>query len=377
VREQELELRTRELAARAEQLRDAFRKAEETSQELMARTHGLRDNDALQAYFNRRLSTILTRHGKRMIGWDEILHPDLPRTTVVQSWRGQASLGEGARQGYSGILSAGWYLDHMRTAEFHYLVDPLPEGHGLSDAEAGRVLGGEACMWGEHITPESIDSRIWPRLAAIAERLWSRREVRDVADMYRRLGLMRERLEREGLGHEGHTARMARRITGGQESNALVRLLELTEPVSFGERVSRQRLTQQTPLGFAVDAARPEPPSHWGFRALAASVLAGEGDAAEARRQLDSAFTSWGKLPEEIEGLAGRAPLAGDARPAAKALARVGEIGREALTGGAGSRAEWAAARLAELDSLARPQGLLRVSVIPAVRMLVRGSGGR
>src|ERR1041385_4496920 len=75
----------------------------------------------------------------------------------------------------------------MTSAESHYLVDPIPEGSTVTGEAAARVLGGEACMWGEHITPETIDSRIWPRLAAIAERLWSPREVRDVADMYRRL----------------------------------------------------------------------------------------------------------------------------------------------------------------------------------------------
>jgi hexosaminidase len=339
------------------------------------REHGLADNAALQAYFNRRLSNILTHHGKRMIGWDEIFHPDLPRTTVVQSWRGQASLGEGARQGYAGILSAGWYLDHMRTAEYHYLVDPLNEGANLAPVEAARVLGGEACMWGEHLSPESIDSRIWPRLAAIAERLWSPREVRDVPDMYRRLDLMRSRLELAGLGHESHTARMARRLANGEDPAPLEALLQLMEPVRFGERASLQKLTQPIPLVFAVDAARPDPPAHWAYRALVAGFLAGDAgrNGGAALNRLDSAFVNWRRMPEEIARLGERAPLARDAMPAAQALARIAAIGAEAL--GRGSRpAEWRNARLAELDSLSRPHGLLRVSVIPAVRMLVEGT---
>src|SRR6185503_20072409 len=101
----------------------------------------------------------------------------------------------------------------------------LPAGGPLTPEQEDRVLGGEACMWGEHLTPESIDSRIWPRLAAIAERLWSPRDVRDVADMYRRLAVMRGRLEQVGLGHDAHTARMARRLAGSEPAGALTGLL--------------------------------------------------------------------------------------------------------------------------------------------------------
>jgi hexosaminidase len=343
------------------------------------RAHRLENNGALQAYFNRRLSAILTRHGKRMVGWDEILHPALPRTTVVQSWRGQASLLEGARRGYRGILSAGWYLDHMRTAEFHYLVDPLPEGNALSAAEASRVLGGEACMWGEHVTPESIDSRIWPRLGAIAERLWSPRDVRDVPDMYRRLGVLRGRLELLGLGHEAHTARMARRLADGQDAAPLTALLELMEPVRFGERASLQPLTQQIPLVFAVDAARPDPPSQWNSRSLVTAALTAGGAGAVAWRSLDSTFTAWAALAPAIDSLAEREPLVKDAVPAAHALARVAAIGSEAMPTRwqTAPPPEWIKAKLAELDALAKPQGLLRVTVIPAVRQLVESRGAR
>lgn len=333
--------------------------------------HQLPDNHALQNYFNRRLLRILTRHGKRMVGWDEIFHPDLPKTTIVQSWRGQASLTEGAKQGYSGILSAPWYLDAMRTAEFHYLADPLT-GTTLTAEESARILGGEACMWGEHLSIESIDSRIWPRMAAIAERLWSPQEVRDVADMYRRLDLMRPRLELAGLGSEGHVARMARQLANGQDPTSLRQLLELVEPARFGERASIQKLTQQSPLVFVADGARPEPPSHWAYRALAMELLSANPGNAKAR--LDSAFARWRRFPLEIERLSAAAPLARDALPAARGLARVAAIGAEALQAPTGAeRAEWARGRLAELDSLYRLQGLLRISVVPAVRLLVQG----
>jgi len=80
------------------------------------------------------------------------------------------------RAGYRVILSNDYYLDLMRPASFHYANDPLGgEAAGLSDAEKARVLGGEACQWTELVSPENADFRIWPRMAAIAERLWSGR----------------------------------------------------------------------------------------------------------------------------------------------------------------------------------------------------------
>jgi hexosaminidase len=338
-------------------------------------TNHLADNEALQAYFNRRLSVILGRHGKRMMGWDEILHAGLPSTTVIQSWRGQQSLGDGARKGYSGILSAGYYLDHMQTSEFHYLVDPLPADIALTPEQAARVMGGEACMWHEHVTPESIDSRIWPRMAAIAERFWSPREVRDVPDMYRRLGVMRSRLEALGLEHETHTHRMARRLAGGHDAGALDRVLSLVEPVRFGERSSLQRPTQLTPLTFAVDAARPDPPAHWKYRALALAATSSRADASSARRTLSASFAEWTALLPAIDSLARLTLRAREVLPAARALVRVAAIGSDALARlEAGSvDAEWSKARLAELEALNAPQGLLRISVIPAVATLVRG----
>ena len=75
------------------------------------REHNLSNNHEFQRYFNKRLQAIVSKHGKRMEGWDEILDPDLPKDIVIQSWQGQKSLVHAARQGYAGLLSAGYYLD--------------------------------------------------------------------------------------------------------------------------------------------------------------------------------------------------------------------------------------------------------------------------
>lgn len=337
------------------------------------RTHGLRDNEALQAHFNDRLSKILTRHHRILVGWDEILHPGLPAGSVVQSWRGTEYLGRAVRQGMGAILSAPYYLDHMKTAEEHYLADPLPAGHGLSPEEEARVLGAEACMWAEHVNQETVDSRIWPRMAALAERFWSPASVRDVDDMYRRLSLASIGLERVGLTHEAHTFRMLRLLAGRRGVQPLHDLLYATMPVSFGERGRLQGTTQLTPFSRLVDAARPDPWLRSRLNQLARTVTSDPAGAPAARAELRRTFDGWQPLASQVVALADTLPLAADGIPAAHALGELGRLGREALDRleRGGGDDGWRAATRARLDTLAAPQGLLRLAGVQAVRILV------
>ncbi|MGA2219670.1 MAG: family 20 glycosylhydrolase, partial [Terracidiphilus sp.] len=184
--------------------------------------HGLKDDAALQAYFTGRLQKVVASHHRIMEGWDEVLQPDTPKDVVIQSWRGQKSLALAARQGNRGLLSTGYYIDLNQSAAQHYLADPLSgDGNSLTPEERARVLGGEATMWSEFVTPENIDSRIWPRTAAIAERLWSPQDVRDVDSMYKRLEAVSQKLEYYGLEHYSFSHLMLQRMTGESDPRAL------------------------------------------------------------------------------------------------------------------------------------------------------------
>lgn len=90
------------------------------------RDNKLADSHALQAWFNRRLETILEKHHRRMVGWDEIFHPDLPKSILIQSWQGQDALGQVAQSGYKGILSTGFYLDQPQSTAYHYRNEIVP-----------------------------------------------------------------------------------------------------------------------------------------------------------------------------------------------------------------------------------------------------------
>lgn len=89
-------------------------------------TQGLKDHRALQAYFNQRLQKILQKHQRKMIGWDEIQHKDLPKDIVIHSWRGPDGVSDAVSHGFQSILSTGYYLDQAQTGAYHYRNDPIP-----------------------------------------------------------------------------------------------------------------------------------------------------------------------------------------------------------------------------------------------------------
>ncbi len=191
----------------------------------------LETNHDLQTYFNLKIQKILQKNNKIMMGWDEIFQPELPKNVVIHSWRGNAAMIEAAKQGYQTVLSQGYYIDLMLPAKKHYLNDPLQPNNKLSESARKNILGGEATMWGELVTPLTIDSRIWPRTAAIAERLWSERTVHDVSNMYKRLKNISFELERLGLTHIRNQEVILRNISDNQDISALKDLVQICEPL--------------------------------------------------------------------------------------------------------------------------------------------------
>ena len=193
-----------------------------------------------------------------MVGWDEIFQTNLPKDIVIHSWRGPKSLVEAAQKGYQGILSNGYYIDLCQPAEAHYLNDPLPADSPLDDSQKALILGGEATMWAELVTPETIDSRIWPRTAAIAERLWSPASVRNVDDMYRRLGPIRPPSRSSAFSISRTRTCSSRRLAAGPRIKPLKVLAEAVEPLKGYDRHGQTEYMSLSPFTRFVDACAPE-----------------------------------------------------------------------------------------------------------------------
>jgi hexosaminidase len=203
---------------------------------------GLKTNHDLQTYFNIRLEKILKKLNKKLMGWDEIMTPTMPTTAVIHSWRGEneglpkgGSLISAAKKGYQTVLSNGYYIDRMLSVEHHYSVDPIGDVE-LTSEEQKRVLGGEATMWSELTTPLTIDSRIWPVTAAIAERFWSPEHVTDVDSMLKRLNDINKKLEELGITHIKNRAVILRNLNANEDNTALQTLSKLCEPLKIYSR---------------------------------------------------------------------------------------------------------------------------------------------
>jgi hexosaminidase len=335
---------------------------------------GIKDNHALQTYFNQRLLEILKKHGKRMMGWDEIFQPDLPKDVVIHSWRGAKALAEAAKKGYDGILSNGYYIDLSYPASQHYAADPLPADSGLNEAEAAHILGGEATMWGEWVSPETIDSRIWPRTATIAERLWSPREVNDVEDMYRRLKIISRQLEELGLTHQKNQAAMLRRLAQDEDTGPLQTLASVVEPVKEYRRYQQRPQTMLSPLTGLVDAAQPESEAAREFARLVDGLLSDAPRFELRSQEIQNTLTEWRNAGTELEAMIDRSPALHEARPLALDLSKMGIAGMEALSflrKGVAPTIEWRDSVLATLEQAAQPKAALEFPIIPSVRELV------
>jgi hexosaminidase len=179
---------------------------------------GLSNEDALQGWFIARLQKYLAAHGRKLIGWDEILEGGLPSNATVMSWRGAKGGIEAAHLGHDVVMapSPDLYFDHLQSAAADepsgrldlrtladiYAFDATPAG--MSADAAMHVLGAQANLWTEHMrTTELVEHAAFPRLAALAEVLWSPPSTHDWRGFIARLVPQMDRYRARGVAAAG------------------------------------------------------------------------------------------------------------------------------------------------------------------------------
>jgi hexosaminidase len=341
------------------------------------RVHSIKDGAALQVLFTARVEKIVADHNKIMEGWDEILQPNTPKNVVIQSWRGPGSLAEAARNGYRGVLSSGYYIDLNQSAAEHYLVDPLGDvAAALTPEQKGRVLGGEATMWTDIVSADNMDNRIWPRTAAIAERLWSPEQTKDVDSMYQRLAIVSWKLGYYGPRHRLITDEMLVRMSGDPDPVALKVLAAVVQPPRMYDRQQLRNFGDFTPLNRLDDAVPPESDTARAFDEIAKRIVSGTATAHEwqqAREWLEL----WRDNDATLQPLLKRSYLTQDLAPVSSNLRQVAEIGLQALDDLHGHHLVSADVRQKNIDflkSAAKPQAVLLLMPAPSVERLVQAT---
>jgi len=309
------------------------------------------------------------------------------KTIVIQSWRGVDSLAAAAKMGYRGILSNGYYLDLGWSAARHYAMDPLGgPAAALAPEQKQLILGGESCIWSEYVNAENIDSRIWPRNAAIAERLWSPEGTSDVASMYARMDTEATRLEWLGLTHRSFQRGMLQRIAGSWTPAEFDALRALAQALEHQKDYSREASagnapTSLTPLNRLVDAVYPESDVSRRFflfvDQFVGSSCKDSALAAEIRAQL----AEWATIDGRLQALAQRSLLVREATPASAALSQTAKIGMDALDviqKGAPLSDEVKKNELTTLNALEQQahNSQLTIPELPAFQKLVEAAGG-
>ncbi|MCU5773375.1 beta-N-acetylhexosaminidase [Erwiniaceae bacterium BAC15a-03b] len=459
--------------------------------------HQLKDEHALQAYFNARVEKILEKHQRQMVGWDEIYHPDLPRSILIQSWQGQDALGAVAKDNFRGILSTGFYLDQPQAAAYHYRNEVYPHGldgadqlqsseqaqswqfsmprlkgsavngsFTLIDGQQGwrgfidfsgksrrmvrdirwlapdqltfsvdtwmgevqpvvtlngdkltgymlvgnvrypasgsklaqvpqgtqpvvpdekqqqeNLLGGEAALWAENINASVLDIKLWPRAFAVAERLWSAKDVTDEDNMYQRLAAV-DRWSAVSVGLQQHTQTQSQMIRLANSSD-IVPLQIFSEALEQAQYYTRQHLKFQAghyhlfePLNRLADALPAESSKVRALDKQVDALIANRGDqqAAQAIRQQ---LRRWQNNIPQVMPLIERNYQLKALQPVASQLAQISQIGIELVASLESHRAFGAhevAQMQATLDKAAQTQDEVVIALVYPLEKLLRAS---
>ncbi|MBM3444831.1 MAG: beta-hexosaminidase [Bacteroidetes bacterium] len=382
------------------------------------KANGLTTTLALQNYFNKRVRGILEKNGKVAVGWDEVLMKEIndsaakhyfetgrydqlietavPKDMVIQSWRGMEALLSSAKNGYKSILSKGYYIDLVQPASYHYLTDPIPfrneviipdseanfnrfesdiiekikKGERLlTEQEEQLILGGEATMWTEHVTTETMDSRIWPRTAAIAERLWSAPTVRDVDDMYRRMDLISIQLEALGCTHLKNRDMMLRRLTGLQDVRALSSVVQWLEPVQGYQRNKLNNFTRFSPYTLTVDIAVPDQKAVRDLHKYVQSYVQRTDTA--WKQEVRDLFYQWIASDREVQSIAQTRPALADLAVHASHLRAIATSALQVLNTRGVDKQQAVDQLNKQLSESAKPVGHCKLRVGDAMKLLL------
>lgn len=255
----------------------------------------------------------------------------------------------------------------------------------LTTAQQKLILGGEVCMWAEFISDESVESRIWPRTGAIAERLWSAQQVQDADSMYRRLGATSAQLEQLGLRHRSNTEVALARAAGGDSLAPLMVLADVAEPASIQVREKEAQTaggiqTSDLALNRMVDVIVPESELARRFSAEVDQFIASSFKDAKAEAYIRNCLTTWRDNDAQLQPRLQNSYLLKEVSPVSQNLSAIGTAGLQALDfidRRESAPEMWRVQQVATAEEAGKPTADLILAVAPAVQKIVEASAQR
>ena len=194
--------------------KDHWKRSEEM--QALIRQFGLKDEAELHSWFIKQMDAFLTKHGRRLVGWDEILQGGLAPGATVMSWRGESGGITAANAGHDVVMAptSHTYFDYYQGPPEKeplaiggnlplskvYEYEPIP--NAIAPGKTRHVLGVQGQLWGEYIsTPQHLDYMAYPRAAALAEVGWSPKTSKDYEYFLTRLNHHIERLKAIGISY--------------------------------------------------------------------------------------------------------------------------------------------------------------------------------
>jgi hexosaminidase len=345
--------------------------------------HQMQSTDDLQRYFVQRMHDILKKHHRQMIGWEEIYNDKLPKDAIVHKWipdgmggiiKSHGSANDFASHGYGTLISMGFYLDVFMPAYIHYHNTAIDSANNIN------ILGGEAAQWTELANNWNIDGRIWPRAAAVAERLWSPAIVNNDDDMYRRLFVLSNELDAQGLQHLSNYERALRRLTNDAPTDHLKTLTDVLVPVKGYRKLignmtkGPQAAYQTTPLTSVSDIVFVDSEIQRRFRSLVKTFL--EKHDKNAENAIRGYLITWQQNDAALALMFVGNQRLQEIQDHSKNLAAAAGIGLEALDRidhGTATDASWLQQKSAQLDIYGKASHEMQIAVIPEIAELVIG----
>jgi len=339
---------------------------------------GIKNTDELQAYFVKRLHDIAQKYSKRIIGWEEAYNTAIPQDVIVQKCKPAAATDTLVKamiaHNNQVIVSAGYYLDMYFPAYIHYLIEPVPANVSSPDADKG-ILGSEAAMWSESVNGDNEEIRVWPRAAAIAERLWSAAGVKDLDDLYRRLWMLDFELNDRAIEENTNYVKIMARWVNDEDLTPVRTLANVYTQVKGYKRLMGAMLSPgeehpktnlSSPMVNIADAVHTDSETGWYFRKLVASYLDKHNEA--DLEQIKSQLQRWQNNKTRFNALAINSPYLQQIRDLSDQLSAAAAIGLQALNN-EGKRDD----QLKQLQLMEKPLHEVLLAILPEIEALVNG----